>query len=303
MVVAITGSSGFLGKALENQFCKNHFEVVRLVHEENINSSIDNPRLIVYNDKLNNDHIVAKLTGFAPDLFIHCAWKGTVSKERNEPYQLSYNIPQTIDSIWLAHASGCKQWIGVGSQAEYGNKSHVISETDSPNPHTLYGKAKLSAGISALELCKKLKIKGIWNRIFSLYGPGDNHEYFIPYIINSFLHKSNPKVTSCEQLWDYLYIEDAAEAFYAQYLNQCMGLFNICYGTTISLKDVVHLIEQYFNDSPQIQFGSISYTKNQTMILSGNNKKIKKFTGWAPKTTIEKGLQQTIEYYRNLESI
>lgn len=303
MTVVITGSSGFLGSALVKVFSGNNVRVIRLVRDDKIKSDSDNIHYVNYQKSLDDKDVAEKLTEFNPGVFIHCAWKGISGGERNESFQLEYNVPRTIESVRLAHASGCKQWIGAGSQAEYGNKSHLIFETEPACPLTLYGKAKLAAGASALELCNELGIKGVWNRIFSLYGQGDNINYFIPYVVNSLLQRRKPELTKCEQVWDYLFVNDAAEAFYAQCRKQIKGVFNLCSGIAISLKDVAYLIQRLLNDKSLIQFGSIPYSKDQTMVLSGNCDKLKNQTGWVPKTALEEGLEQTISYYRNLESI
>jgi UDP-glucose 4-epimerase len=302
MTVVITGSSGFLGYALVKLFSKNNYKIVCLIRNKQNKTDSNKITYINYYDSLNSKVVVNQLQGLNPDFFIHCGWRGTHGEERNKSYQLSYNIEQTIESVKLAHTVGCKQWIGAGSQAEYGIKSQVISETDSTNPITLYGKGKLIAGKSALELCQKLGISGVWNRIFSLYGKGDNVNNFIPYIISSLLLNRMPEITKCEQIWDYLFVDDAAEAFYLQSIKLTKGLFNLCSGTKITLRSVVEQIQLILKNKLLIEYGKLSYHKNQIMHLAGKNSKLINETGWSPKTSLNEGLIQTINYYRNFES-
>jgi UDP-glucose 4-epimerase len=297
MTVVITGSSGFLGNSLVKVFSEKNVKVICLVRKESVLIDSDEIILIRYDNKLCAPDVVQKLIEFKPDVFIHCAWKGTFGNERNETYQLTENIPLTIDSVLLANAIGCKQWIGTGSQAEYGIKDHPIFETDDCDPQTFYGKAKLISGILALELCRQLNIKGIWNRIFSLYGPGDNANYFIPYIVNSLKNNIKPELTNCEQLWDYLFIEDTAKAFYRQIESNCEGLYNVCSGETLVLKNIVLAIQCLVNNNSSVNFGAIPYSDNQIMILSGNSDKLKNETGWRPETNFSEGLKQTVNYF------
>lgn len=301
MTIAITGSSGFLGNALVKLFLQKEIEIVCLIRKQSKYSSnrSDKVKFIEYDNKLYCSEIVEKLSEFKPEAFIHCAWKGTFGKARDEYYQFSENIPLTIDSVLLANAVGCNQWIGAGSQAEYGNKRNQIFENEICEPQSLYGKAKLVSGITALELCTQLNIKGVWNRIFSLYGPGDNEDYFIPYVIKSLSSNLVPKLTGCEQIWDYLYIDDAATAFYKQINNSCEGIFNICSGKTIVLKEIVLLIQKMIKNNSSVIFGDIPYLKNQTMMLWGNCDKLKSLTGWESATNLENGLDQTINYFTN----
>lgn len=301
MTVVITGSSGFLGNALVKMFYEKNIKVICLVRKESTLIDSDELTFIRYESKLCAPDVIQKLIEFKPDVFIHCAWKGTFGKERNESFQLTENIPLTIDSVLLANAIGCKQWIGTGSQAEYGVKDHQIFEDEVCDPQTLYGKAKLTSGILSLELCRQLNIKGIWNRIFSLYGPGDNANYFIPYIVNSIKNNNVPELTSCEQHWDYLYIDDAAEAFYRQIESNCEGLFNICNGETLVLKDIVMMIQDFINNDSKVNFGAVPYSLNQVMKLSGNSDKLKNETGWNPETNFSEGLKHTVNYFLNIK--
>jgi UDP-glucose 4-epimerase len=301
MTIAITGSSGFLGKALVRIFSKNNHKIICLVRNELSSENSGDLSFIKYSDKLNTDSVIVHLSKFQPDVFIHCAWKGIVGATRNETYQFNYNIPLAIESVLLAKIAGCKQWIGTGSQAEYGNYKKIIIETEATNPNTNYGKAKLAAGILALELCNQLNMKGVWNRIFSLYGPEDNKKYFIPTVINSLKNNKIPQLTKCEQQWDYLYVDDAAEAIYAEVINVKTGIFNLCSGKTESLKKIVKLIQTLMNNHQDIPFGTLPYSTNQIMQLSGSSNKLKAETGWNPKFTLEKGLTQTINYLQTNE--
>lgn len=303
MTVVITGSSGILGRGLVNYFSEKKIRVVCLVRNESFRIASGYVHTVNYSNHLNEEGIISEIKKYSPDVFIHCAWKGTHGEARNEPGQLVYNIPLTIESVLLAHAVSCKTWIGIGSQAEYGIKTRPVSESDSCDPQSMYGKAKLISGNLALDLCRHLNMKGIWNRVFSLYGPHDYENYFIPYVINSLKGKQKPALTKCEQQWDYLYVEDAARAIDSQILKSCEGIYNICSGSHHSLKKIVEVIQLLLQDQTTISFGAVPYAEKQVMFLSGNCDKLKRQTGWNPEFNLEQGLNKTIKYYLEHESI
>jgi nucleoside-diphosphate-sugar epimerase len=87
----------------------------------------------------------------------------------------------------MASRLGAKDWIGLGSQAEYGPCQNKIDETTNTNPTTLYGVSKLAACKLSERLCQELGIRHSWLRLFSSYGPNDNSDWLIPYLINSLL--------------------------------------------------------------------------------------------------------------------
>jgi nucleoside-diphosphate-sugar epimerase len=111
-----------------------------------------------------------------------------------------------------------------------------------------------------------------------------------------------PEVTKCEQQWDYLYVDDAANAYYSQCLKACSGLYNLCSGNTVNLKSTIEMIQKILNDNSQISYGKVPYSKNQIMFLAGDCRRLKEQAGWTPRTSLAEGLKQTINYYRKLES-
>ena len=63
---------------------------------------------------------VAHIASFAPDTVIHAAWHGVSNQHRNEPSQIAENLMPTVRLLEVARDAHCKNFIGLGSQAEYG---------------------------------------------------------------------------------------------------------------------------------------------------------------------------------------
>ena len=298
MNVIITGATGFIGSSIFKLFLSKGHSVTILSRTNSSYTRIDKIKNIdnfVYDsllDKKTIDFLIKK----KPDVFIHCAWMGVGGEDRNEIYQIRNNLVLTMDSVELAYKTNCQHWIGLGSQAEYGNQNKTLTEDAITIPTTLYGKAKLSAGIAALGICDAYKIKGTWARVFSTYGPGDSPKWFIPYIIGEFIQNKVPQLTKCEQIWDYLYVEDAADAIYAIAKESCQGIYNLGSGNVLKLKDVVELIKKELKSSLSPNYGAIDYRDDQVMHLEANISKLKKNAKWQPKTSIEEGIKNVINY-------
>ena len=221
------------------------------------------------------------------------AWRGVDSLHRNSKKNIDYNIALTLDTVKLAYEIGCSQWIGMGSQAEYGIKNYCISENEPCNPETEYGRTKYLLCAESESLCKKFAIDYTWARIFSVYGPRDHETTFISYLINTMLKKEIPEVSSCTQLWDYLFIDDAAKALAA--LINYNGIYNIASGETIALKEVVQNIVKITDYSGEIAW---NYKSDSALYyLCGNINKISSDTGWIPIVPISEGLSIT---YKNI---
>jgi UDP-glucose 4-epimerase len=293
--VVVTGASGFIGSAVVKDLIATGKEVCVLVRPESkvlgtLAKGIKEITYVLLSDELLLDNLKA----WKPDVMINIAWKGVGGSERSEGYQFIDNITYTMQSIKLAANAGCKQWIGTGSQAEYGIYNTRISENFSCNPVTAYGKAKLAAGIAALGMCESLNIKGTWARIFSVYGPGDHPQTFINYTIKSLLNNQAPVLTPCVQKWDYLYITDAAAAIVSLAQNNCSGVYNIGSGGSIILREVVEQLKRNLEFKGEIIFGLKGYSKGQLMHLEADVEKLKQDTKWKALVSIQEGLIQTV---------
>lgn len=296
--VVITGATGFIGSSILEEFLKAGAKVMVLLRDE---SDCHRIRSMTGYDSLTykslrEEKIVMGLKSFQPNIFIHCAWHGVGGDKRNEGFQILDNLPLTLDSVILSNVVGCKQWIGLGSQAEYGNQNKILDEKAQLLPTTIYGKAKLSAGIAALALCDAYNIAGAWVRVFSTYGPGDASYWFIPYVLKEFIEKKVPKLTACEQIWDYLHVSDAARAVVAVATNSSRGVFNLGSGIAAPLKYYVEAIRRGMKSNLLPEYGNIPYREDQVMHLQADISKLTEETGWLPLIPFEQGIKGVIEH-------
>lgn len=301
--IVITGATGFIGSAILEEFLRVGAQVTVLLREESdcqrISSKTGFESLIYHS--LSDQNIIEGIKAFQPNVFIHCAWRGVGGDERNEDFQIVDNIPLTLDSVKLAKVTGCKQWIGLGSQAEYGNQNRVLDEGAPLLPTTIYGRAKLSAGIAALALCDTYGITGTWMRVFSTYGPGDAPYWFIPYVLKEFMADRVPKLTGCEQLWDYLHVSDAARAIVAVASNGAGGIFNLGSGTALQLKDYIELMRISVRSNLSPEYGAIPYRNDQVMHLQADIRKLEKEVGWQPIIQFGEGIDGVVEHEMQLK--
>jgi UDP-glucose 4-epimerase len=297
--IIITGATGFIGSAIVREFLNSGDEVIVLTRANSNLSRLESVshslQLVIY-DSLVEKNLIKSMMANRADVLVHCAWRGVAGGERNEAFQIYENIPTTIQSVELAAKLGCHQWIGLGSQAEYGNLNCKISESSEILPTTLYGKAKLSAGIAALGLCEAYEMKGSWLRVFSTYGPGDAANWFIPYVIQEFLAGRAPKLTKCEQLWDYLHVEDAARAVIAVAQAKASGVFNLGSGSTHPLKTYIETIREILRTDLIPEYGAIPYRPDQVMHLEADINRLIEQTGWRPSVSLFSGLTQTVVF-------
>lgn len=301
MRVFITGASGFVGSfLLKNLLSSNEYEVCILLRNPNNAWRIQDilPRVKVINGQLNDlDLIEMELSSFSPSSFIHLAWNGVLGGERNNPFQWR-NVNSTLELLELGKRINVKTFIGLGSQAEYGPSQNKIDELCPTNPTTLYGASKLATQILSERMCIEYGIRYAWLRLFSSFGPTDNPEWLIPYLIRSLIANQLPKLTAAEQLWDYIYAEDVASAIRAVLDTQeAKGVFNLGSGKVYQLKTIIEKIRDLINPQLPLGFGQVQYRSDQVMHLQANISKLNKATGWLPKSDIDQAIKKTVAWY------
>jgi len=199
----------------------------------------------------------------------------------------------------LAAEAGCKTFVALGSQAEYGPQNRLLRESDPTEPTSTYGVAKLCALQASRHLARQMGMRFAWIRIFSLYGPRDNPDYMIPSLIEKLLRGEKPSLTSGEQLWDYLYVQDAAEAIAAvAQTTGAEGVFNLGSGRTETIRQTVRQIRDLIDPSLPLGFDEVPYRPDQVMHLQADISRLRAATGWTPRTMLADGLAQTIQWHR-----
>ena len=301
MRVFITGASGFIGSFfLKNLLTSNEDQVCVLLRNPADAWRIQDvlPKITVIVGELDRlDLVESELSHFSPEAFVHLAWQGVLGAERNNPSQWR-NVISTLELVELAKRLNVKTFIGLGSQAEYGPCQNKINELSETKPTTLYGASKLAAQILSERLCLEHEIRYAWLRIFSSFGPMDNPEWLIPYLIESLLANQTPKLTPAEQLWDYLYVKDVASAIRAVLDSQdARGVFNLGSGEARQLKSIIEKIRDLINPRLLLRFGEEQYRPDQVMHLEADISKLSKATGWLPKSDMDQAIRETVAWH------
>ena len=302
MRVFLTGASGFVGAAVLRQLLTPPaVDVCVLARRPADAWRIADllPRTSVEAADIGDAAALGRaLRRFGPTHLVHLAWNGVLGRRRNEPSQY-VNVHQTLQLLDLALTSGVRHFVGLGSQAEYGPCQDRIDEDTPTRPTTMYGAAKLAAGLMAARLCDVSGARFSWLRLFSSYGPGDHPEWMIPYLTRTLLQRERPSVTAAEQRWDYLYVEDVAAAVVATTRQgDARGVFNLGSGTAVPLRAIIEQIRDAIDPALPVGFGEVPYRPDQVMHLEANVDRLRGATGWSPSTSLEEGLRATVDWYR-----
>lgn len=299
--IVVTGATSMIGTALIKACLMRNIKVVALVRRgsKRLERLPDSDLIeVVYcglDDMKSYEPVLADA-----DVFYHFSWASTSkSGGRFDPEAQEPNIRYTLDAVHLAKRFGCKKFVGAGSQAEYGLSDKPLTKETPIRPYMAYGVAKYAAGRLAEMLCASLDMDFVWGRILSVYGPHDNENTLIRYIVESFMENKQPELTPGEQIWDYLYEDDAGEAFLALgESSQAKGVYNVGSGVGKPLKSFVADIQAVTKSKVPAALGARPYGKNQVMFLQADITSLTNDTGWKPRISFTEGIQNIVNDIR-----
>ena len=298
----ITGATGTIGRALIKVCIESGYEVLAVVRRTSERAdelkSIDNCR-VLYLGLSEYDHAMDEmmkqrvaLDGY--ELFFHLAWMAPFGEGRNNLELQLENVKASLAAVSFAKALGCTTFIGAGSQAEYGRVTGKLSPDTPVFPETGYGIAKLCAGQMTRLACEQAGIKHIWTRILSVYGPHDGAQSLISVAIDDMINNRDTSFTACDQVWDYIYSEDAARAMLlAAQKGKHGNVYVVGSGEAHLLKEYIQKIAEITNYRKVIGFGKRPYNEKQVMHLQADISELIDL-GFKALVSFEEGIQKTI---------
>lgn len=300
----VTGPTGAIGMALCQKLVSQNIKVFAVVNPSSARkkqlSGIEGIG-VVDCDASDIVSLQSFINSRRIDAFFHLSWKRATGSGRNDMYAQIENIANTVNACRVAKALGCSVFIGAGSQAEYGRTNEVLAPSTPCFPENGYGMAKLCAGQMSRVECEKLGVDHIWTRILSVYGPYDGRCAMLPQLIQSLLVGNRLPLTSGEQLWDYLYSGDAAEALLRLALFGHSGaVYVLGSGHARPIREYVEETRDAIDRLLPLGFGEVPYGPQQVMHLEADISALVTDTGFSPAVSFEEGIEDTIAYERSL---
>lgn len=197
-------------------------------------------------------------------------------------------------------AKKLKKFVQIGSSDEYGNHSAPQVESMRELPISPYSMGKVAAGQLLQMLHRTERLPVVILRLFLVYGPGQDHQRFLPQIISGCLKGESFATSEGMQLRDFCYIDDAVDCiFTAIDSDKANGeVFNLASGEAVTIRGVLEQVREIIGQG-EPRFGEYPYRKGENMALYADISKVKDVLNWQPKVSLRDGLAKTIDFYRN----
>ena len=301
--ILITGGTGFIGANLVRKLTSIGYKPVLLIRK-NSNiwrlKDIKNKVVFIESEILNKPQLNKIILKIKPNIIYHLAVYGTiVAQQRDINEAIDVNITGTMNLLEASRKAGCEYFINTGSSTEYGQKEHILKETDLPNPSTFYGATKAAATLLVQEYAKSYDMSLAILRLFSPYGYYDK-DRFIPSVILHALQNKHLDLSSPDFVRDFIFIDDILEV-YLYFLSgkKYFGeIFNIGMGQQRKLKEVVQIIENHHKKKIDISWGKKLPHQFEAKKWEADIDKAEKLLNWKPRFGINEGLFKTYTWFR-----
>ncbi len=306
--ILITGGCGFIGSHLAENLASKNYQVVVLdkYNRDNNYGNLENSNFLSkINIKLGDirdmDSVYDAASGC--DTIFHLAALIGIPYSYVSPLgYIKTNIEGTYNILEVARKKKIDQVIITSTSETYGTAKYVPIDENHPKVgQSPYAATKISADQLALSYYKSFNLPVKIARPFNTYGPRQSARAIIPTVIsqiiggNKFLDLGNLSPTR-----DLTYVDDTCEGLIQ--LAKSKKLFghevNIGSKTEISVEQLVKKIKKIMKSNIKIKINKKKIRPKLSEVdrLVCDNKKIKKYTKWKPKTNIERGLRKTIKW-------
>ena len=186
-------------------------------------------------------------------------------------------------------------FVQIGSSDEYGDSPAPQVENQKEKPFSSYSYAKFAATNFIQYLSRAECFPGKILRPFLIYGPGQDENRLIPYVIKKALNNEIVQISSGNQLRDFLYIQDAVDVIFLALVNDKLNgkIINIGSGNPVKVKYIVKKIIANIGLGKAV-YGNRELRKGEIINLYPNIEYAKKYLSWEPKISLEEGLKKII---------
>jgi len=316
--VLVTGADGFIGSHLVQALVKEGCSVKAFCYYNSFNSwgwldTLDKQEL----DKIEvftgdiRDPNGVKTAMKDIEVVFHLAALIAIPYSYHSPDSyVDTNIRGTLNILQSARDLKTERILVTSTSEVYGTAQYIpIDEKHPRQPQSPYSATKIAADCMAESFYRSFNLPVTIVRPFNTYGPRQSARAVIPTIITQLLKGANEiQLGDLYPTRDLLYVADTVRGFIAIAKSDTLigHEINIATGSEISIGDLAGEIIRQINPSATIQQDQqrIRPEKSEVYRLFGDNKKLQEQTDWKQQYSLQQGLKETIEWFkdsRNLE--
>lgn len=313
MRVLITGADGFIGSHLTEELVKQGQEVKAFVYYNSFNSwgwldtlpkDIMN-EIEVFTGDIRDPNGVREAMKNIDEVFHLAALIAIPFSYHSPDTYVDTNIKGTLNVVQAARELETPRILVTSTSEVYGTAQYVpIDEKHPYQGQSPYSATKIGADRLAESFYRSFNMPITIVRPFNTYGPRQSARAIIPTIITQLLAgKEEIELGSLTPTRDFNYVKDTVNGFIeiAKSDRTIGEEINIATQQEISIGQLAEELIRQINPNAKIVCDEqrLRPEKSEVNRLLGSNEKIKSLTNWKPHYTFERGLAETIEFFKH----
>ncbi|HXS55473.1 MAG TPA: NAD(P)-dependent oxidoreductase [Hanamia sp.] len=297
MKVAVVGSNSFLAQYIIRELVKNGIDPKLYGKIPSAEFPLLDFTLFQFAEhKINYSDLLLF------DVIIYTAGAGIQANHNQTPemvYELNSFIPIHLANTLAAHnykgkllTFGSYFEIGNESQERYYSEDEIVTSLNRVPNHYCISKRLLSKYFSSVS-----ENLNFFHLILpNIYGKEENPQRLIPYLIDALKNKKDIRLTSGEQVRQYIHASDVAKIVLDIIVeNYPKGFYNVCRNEAIQIKELVRKIFVECGRTNQFDelnlFGSKERSDTAMQYLLMNNHKSVYTFKYQPLVSIDEGIK------------
>lgn len=313
--ILVTGAAGFIGSHLCESLLEQGHTVYgidnfdpfydRRIKEKNLESFRNHERFGFFELDLTEAEKLQRIPAF--DMVVHLAGKAGVRPSIDAPQDyIDNNITATLNVLELCRAKGCTKMAFASSSSIYGNSKHIpfVEEGVEYEPISPYAFTKRTCELMNYTFHHLYQIDILNLRFFTVYGPRQRPDLAIHKFTRLLSEgKSIPMFGDGSTSRDYTFVADTVAGVNAamDYLRENSDVFetvNLGNNQPVKLSDLISAIGTALDVEPKIDKQPMQ--PGDVDITYASIEKAKRLFGYEPKTGIKEGLEQFVEWYKEV---
>jgi UDP-N-acetylglucosamine 4-epimerase len=318
MKILITGGAGFIGSNLTEHFLSKGYEVVCLDnfatgHRHNIISFLQNPKYSLLEGDIRN-FIDCQKAVAGVNYVLHQAALGSVPRSIKDPITTNdVNVTGFLNMLTASRDAKVKRFVYAASSSTYGDSESLPKvEEVIGKPLSPYAITKYVNELYADIFSKTYGLETIGLRYFNVFGrrqdPNGAYAAVIPLFVKQFMNYESPVINGDGNYSrDFTYIDNVLQmnelAMTTQNRAALNTVYNTAYGDRTTLTQLITLLKN--------KLSKLDAKIGDVEIVHGPNRKgdiphslasidkAKRLLGYDPQFSIDKGLEQAINWYYN----
>lgn len=186
--------------------------------------------------------------------------------------------------------------VHVGSALEYGLLEGVAIESAECEPHTPYGRTKLSGTLAVLGAARS-GASAIVARLFTVFGPGEHPGRLLPTLAAAAGGNDTVRLSGGTQRRDFAYVEDVADGLLRLApASRADPLVNLATGRLTTVRDFAVTAAGVLGISmDRLDFGAESVRPDEMRLTSVSVDRLRSTLDWTPDGNLERTIPQALE--------